>query len=366
MNNKDFAFEFDSKYPDFRELCRVLFIAESQGYLAEAFCFLKDGFLGSSIFKNSLSGNDNELYGDVAKKLGVDLKNVLMVVDTKNDKSYQYGKQHDMFNNAISFFMNNGDFRTVFSHNGDEKTVSCKFSDPRGCGVIRLMSVYINDLEKKDPESVLKNKIKDLEDLEYKRAYARLSSMPPAPDDFWDAVKFVYDYCESKEEFIKLTLGADSVDLSDRNRTRIGRAMLGMEENSDSFMRGNKRSTVTIYRACPAKTKIGAGDWITMSRGYALGHARAYNERVDCEEDKLKISQKTVPESHVLWDQASDDEFFYVPTNLWGDIKNENQLWDKINIDKKPDTVNTYKKEIDKLKNKLNKMKTGNESNFDI
>lgn len=366
MSNKSFAVEFDSKYPDFRDVCRLFFSAESQGRLSEAFYFLKENFLSGSIFKNELSVSDELLYSDVAKKLDIDIKNVLMVVDTKNDKSYQYDQHNGNFNDAISFFMNNGEFKTVFNHNGDEKVFSCNFCEPRGCGVLRMISVFIGDLEKKDPESVLKNKIRELEDLESKRINLRLLSMPAAPDDFWDAIKFVYDYCESKDEFIKLTLGADSVDLSDRNRTRIGRAMLGMEDNSDSFERGDKRSTVTIYRACPAKTKIGVGDWVTMSKGYALGHARAYNERVDREEDKLKISQKTVPESHVLWDQSSEDEFFYVPTNLWGDIKNENQLWDKINVDKKPDTLNPYKKEIDKLKSKLKKMKTGNESNFDM
>lgn len=361
MKEKSLMEHFESKYPDFGELCRVIFIADSQGRMPEAFDLIKDNFLVSSIFKNKLSFEDEALYDNTAKKLGIELKNVLMVVDTKNDKTYQYGETHNTFNNSMSFFMNNGDCKTVFDYKGEEKIASNKFNDNRGCGVIKLMSVYIKELEKKDPESILKNKIKELEDLDYKRAYHRLSSIPPAPDDLWDAIQFVYNYCDSKEEFIKLTLGADSVDLSDRNRTRIGRAMLGMEDNSDSFLRGDKKSTVTVYRACPEKTRIGVGDWITMSREYALGHARAYNGRIGGEEDKLRVSQKTVPGSHVIWDQSSDDEYFYVPTKFWGDIKNENQLWDKINIDKKPDTVNPYKKEIDKLKTKLNKLKNGND-----
>jgi len=348
----------DNKFPEFFEITRFIFIAKDANRLPEALSYLKKNNLRSPIFNTPSQTSDLSKYDETIASFGFDKSNVLMVIDPKAASSKSdFSFKDKMMANATVFFLSDGSYQAVINKDGNDKSFKANYTDTSGCGVLRMLSEYISYEKNNNPAERIKGEIAKLKDEEYARKWKRKDSIPPSPSGFWETIEHIYRYCESREEFFDLTLGADSVDLSDRNRTRVGRAMLGLPDNKAQLSTaGSSRETAVIYRASPRHSRIEAGDWVTLSKSYAATHARAYNGRTGCGEDKLTISQKTVPASSVLWDGANDDEYFYVPSDLWGEMKNEDDLWNNINTERKPDSVDLSAEKVDKLNRKLMKL----------
>lgn len=67
--------------------------------------------------------------------------------------------------------------------------------------------------------------------------------------------------------------------------------------------RGNPKARVTIYRAVPhGVTTINAGDWVSLSEGYAREHGAT---------EGMTVLRATVRASQVCWDGNSLYEYGY-------------------------------------------------------
>lgn len=345
----------DSNFPDMWELLRLMVLAEGAGKLTETLTYLKKNLLKDDFFKIYNDSNSQRDYTFEIEDLGIKKQEVILIADLYGSKSKRnFSYRNEKIENSTVYFLSTGICHAIQKGPGEDKVFEMEYSHHSSGGVMRIFSEYLDYLKKKDPAQIILAEIAKIEEEEYLRKQNRLKNAPPCPAQFEAALKHVYDYAESREEFFSLTLGADSVDLSDRNRTRLGRAMLGLPDNKkDVATVGERRETITVYRASPRNTRIEAGDWVTLSRGYAMGHARAYNGALKNKDEALTISQKTVSADSVLWDEASIDEYFYVPSDLWGDLKSEDDLWKKINTENKPDFCNPSLDSINKLKLRL-------------
>lgn len=345
----------ESNYPNMWELLRLMVLAQNAGKLTETLTYLKKNLLRDDFFKIYTGSDAQYEYTCEIEDLGIKKDEVVLIADIHASKGkrgfvYQNAKVED----STVYFLSSGICHAIQKGNDGDKVFEMEYTGHSSGGVMRIFSEYLNDLKKRDPVQTILSEIAQLEDAEFRRKQDRLKNAPPCPANFDEAIKHIYDYAESREEFFSLTLGADSVDLSDRNRTRLGRAMLGLPDNKkDVSTVGKRRESITVYRASPKNTRIEAGDWVTLSRGYAMGHARAYNENVKNKDEILTVSQKTVSADSVIWDGSSLDEYFYVPSDIWGDLKNEDDLWNKINTDNKPDFCNSTSDSINKLQSRL-------------
>ena len=74
-------------------------------------------------------------------------------------------------------------------------------------------------------------------------------------------------------------------------------------------IKGNPEAEVTVYRAGP-KRELNNGDWITLSKSYAEGHADSWNT---FEGENYKLHEFKVKAKDVLWDMNSLEEWGYFP-----------------------------------------------------
>jgi len=74
-------------------------------------------------------------------------------------------------------------------------------------------------------------------------------------------------------------------------------------------IKGNPEAEVTVYRAGP-KRELNKGDWITLSKTYAEGHADSWNT---FEGENYKLHEFKVKAKDVLWDMNSLEEWGYYP-----------------------------------------------------
>ena len=74
-------------------------------------------------------------------------------------------------------------------------------------------------------------------------------------------------------------------------------------------IKGNPEAEVTVYRAGPKK-ELNNGDWITLSKTYAKGHADSWNT---FEGENYKLHEFKVKAKDVLWDMNSLEEWGYYP-----------------------------------------------------
>lgn len=87
------------------------------------------------------------------------------------------------------------------------------------------------------------------------------------------------------------------------------RGMLGETMRQLNSARGNPEAPVTVYRAAPKGTTINDGDWITLSKTYALQHAYSQSRPGE----KLVVTARQARAKEVRW--AGDDllEFGFFP-----------------------------------------------------
>ena len=72
--------------------------------------------------------------------------------------------------------------------------------------------------------------------------------------------------------------------------------------------RQSGNAPVTVYRAAPRGLKqLNAGDWVTPSRSYALGHAKHATDKAQ----DMTVYKAKVPAKHVRWATDSINEFGY-------------------------------------------------------
>ncbi|AUR93205.1 coil containing protein [Vibrio phage 1.185.O._10N.286.49.C2] len=185
---------------------------------------------------------------------------------------------------------------------------------------------------------------------EVRRREQRINDAPKATGDFDADVKAFAEYAENFQEFTKL-LNADMLDVSDRNRTRIARAVIALDpdaetaanvtqlqpsmiEDAQRFGTPEERDaanaiasegdSVTIYRAMPASGKIEAGDWVGLVKRYAKGHES------NTTGEKAVTRQKKVNKEDLYWYGADFNEWVYIPKGTWGKYESLQDVWDDL------------------------------------
>ncbi|MEZ8293479.1 hypothetical protein AB6D11_06450 [Vibrio splendidus] len=101
------------------------------------------------------------------------------------------------------------------------------------------------------------------------------------------------------------------MDCSNRHLTRIQRALVALESESQSDA---NKTPITLYRAVPidATEAIGAGDWTTPQKHYAERHAAML--QAQGEETMVAIVEAKVGEAFMC---ADANEYCYVPAGTW-------------------------------------------------
>lgn len=188
------------------------------------------------------------------------------------------------------------------------------------------------------------------ERLELRRREQRINDAPKATGDFDADVKALAEYAENLQEFNKL-LSADMLDVSDRNRTRIARAVLALDpdvetaatitelqpamiEDAQQFGTPEERDAanaitntgdrISIFRAMPESGKIEAGDWVGLVKRYAKGHES------NTVGEKAVTRKKTVNKEDLYWYGADFNEWVYIPKGTWGKYESLQDVWDDL------------------------------------
>ena len=222
---------------------------------------------------------------------------------------------------------------------------------------LQLLSTKINQAQQsreKTPEQEAAEKAEierqTAEREEVRRREQRINDAPKATGDFDADVKAFAEYAENFQEFTKL-LNADMLDVSDRNRTRIARAVIALDpdaetaanvtqlqpsmiEDAQRFGTPEERDaanaiasegdSVTIYRAMPASGKIEAGDWVGLVKRYAKGHESNTTGQ------KAVTRQKKVNKEDLYWYGADFNEWVYIPKGTWGKYESLQDVWDDL------------------------------------
>jgi GNAT superfamily N-acetyltransferase len=189
---------------------------------------------------------------------------------------------------------------------------------------------------------------------ETSRREQRINDAPKATGDFDADVKSFAEYAENFQEFKRL-LNADMLDVSDRNRTRIARAVIALdpevetaanvtelqpamiedaqrfgtpEERNAASAIANSGDRITIYRAMPESGKVEAGDWVGLVKQYAKSHES------NTTGEKAVTRQKTVNKEDLYWYGADFNEWVYIPKGTWGKYESLRDVWSDLAPDK--------------------------------
>jgi len=182
---------------------------------------------------------------------------------------------------------------------------------------------------------------------EHQRRERRINDAPKATGDFDADVKSLAEYADNFQEFNRL-LTADMLDVSDRNRTRIARAVIALDpdvetaanvielqpdmvEDAQRFGTPEEKAAanaissdsdkITIFRAMPKSGKIEAGDWVGVAKTYAKGHES------NTTGEKAVTKQKTISKEDLYWYGADFNEWVYIPKGTWGAYTSLSDVW---------------------------------------
>lgn len=181
---------------------------------------------------------------------------------------------------------------------------------------LNALSRIFKEVRESDPQFVKAELAKRERLAETFRRQERLKNIPPLSSDFQTALKQLVDWSEDLNELSE-ALSPSMFDLSDRNRTRLGRATMAL----DGFESGGSETTY-LYRALPQGKTIESGDWVTRNREYAERHAQ-YSE------DPLVVEEIEAYGDEVYWAQADENEFVYIKRGTWA-VTSVQELWDSL------------------------------------
>ena len=230
----------------------------------------------------------------------------------------------------------------------EENQPGSDISDNKGL-TLNILSRVFRSIRLEDPQEQIKSITRETNKSENDRRQHRLKSTPDFSSDFDTAMQEAADWSENLEEFIEL-LRPDMMDGSDRNRTRLGRASMLLDESHEGdYGRGD----ITIYRALPRGESIEAGDWITLSEEYAHDHAN-YSLK-----GESGVTESLTVDGRDVYSHAGDpNEAIYIPSNTFSaDIESIEDLWISLGQESKPKAYPSIDRMIEiKLNNR-----TGNE-----
>ena len=282
-------------------------------------------------------------------------------VDTVKEES---GKSPVLgFHNRIrnSYVMSDGGIYRVNNKSG--KVTKVEDVEARNFLKTKLSSAQ----RKAEPEAVSQQREEDQKRIkaereEHQRRERRINEAPDATGDFDADVKSLANYAENFQEFRRL-LTADMLDVSDRNRTRIARAVIALdpdvetaanvvelqpamiedaqrfgtpEESAAANTIASDSDNITIYRAMPKSGKIEAGDWVGVAKRYAKGHESNVTG------EKAVTKQKKVSKEDLYWYGADFNEWVYIPKGTWGKYESLEDVW----RDLAPGKPSTYETQL--------------------
>ncbi|MCP5058977.1 MAG: hypothetical protein GY937_19920, partial [bacterium] len=189
---------------------------------------------------------------------------------------------------------------------------------------LNILSRVFREIKERDPAEQERLRVQSLRGEETRRRQGRMRDVPKVSPDFDIALQELADWSENFEEF-KNALTPDLMDLSDRNRTRLGRAAMALTPD-DYENAGSGR--VTIHRAMPTGEEIEAGDWVSMDQSYAAGH----ESNVDGDASTVSIE---VDGTEVWWEGTDPHEWVYIPSDTWN-VESLEELWDGLTEGSKP------------------------------
>lgn len=196
---------------------------------------------------------------------------------------------------------------------------------------------------------------------EQQRRIQRLEDTPELTGDLMEDLQKLSEWSESFEEF-QAAITGNMLDTSNRNRTRLGRAAIALDESQNvrEFINGedssviqsairssqvteretaqallNADDTITIYRGQPVGQEIGAGDWVALSETYARTH------ETNVETGDAETISQEVPVEDVYWYGADIHEWVYIPSDTWGNTESLLDFWRQNGGDGKPESYTT-------------------------
>ena len=226
---------------------------------------------------------------------------------------------------------------------------------------VNLISGVFRDVRNNSPEEQAKQAEERARLEEERRRDRRIQDAPKLSGEFNADLKTLADYAENFEEFKRL-LSADMLDISDRNRTRLARALIALDpdaERASTIMEqqpdmvedaqrygtpsekaaanalNSKSKRVTIFRTMPSGAAIEAGDWVALVKSYAQSHSGNVTE------GKATTRQKTISKDDLYWYGADFNEWVYVPSDTWGNYTSLEDVWQDLAGDK-PRTYNQF------------------------
>lgn len=226
---------------------------------------------------------------------------------------------------------------------------------------VNTISGIFRDVRNNSPEEHAKQAEQRARLEEERRRDRRIQDAPKLSGDFNADLKTLADYAENFEEFKRL-LSADMLDISDRNRTRLARALIALDpdaERASTIMEqqpdmvedaqrygtpsekaaanalNSKSKRVTIFRTMPSGAAIEAGDWVALVKSYAQSHSGNVTE------GKATTRQKTISKDDLYWYGADFNEWVYVPSDTWGNYTSLEDVWQDLAGDK-PRTYNQF------------------------
>ena len=242
-----------------------------------------------------------------------------------------------IFNDDNKLLLVGADGEAVNIMTGKESGKTIVMDLPKEDGMpyylFRVLGKLSQEMAKNDPEEVARREQAAARAQEINRRQQRIQSIPEMPEDFWDAMKALADWSQCREEFIE-ALSPSMFDLSDRNLTRLSRAMMSMDcfQDDGTFERvGDEGESITVYRLQPMGCEIEAGDWVTTDPAYAQMHESNVKGR-------FYVQELEVDGGEVWWDQTDVHEAVYIPEGLWGAYYDIEQVWESLTEGLKPDT----------------------------
>lgn len=226
---------------------------------------------------------------------------------------------------------------------------------------VNTLSGVFRDVRNNSPEEQAKQAEQRARLEEERRRDRRIQDAPRLSGDFNADLKTLADYAENFEEFKRL-LSADMLDISDRNRTRLARALIALDpdaERASTIMEqqpdmvedaqrygtpsekaaanalNSKSKRVTIFRTMPSGAAIEAGDWVALVKSYAQSHSGNVTE------GKATTRQKTISKDDLYWYGADFNEWVYVPSDTWSNYTSLEDVWQDLAGDK-PRTYNQF------------------------
>lgn len=226
---------------------------------------------------------------------------------------------------------------------------------------VNTISGVFRDVRNNSPEEQAKQAEERARLEEERRRDRRIQDAPKLSGDFNADLKTLADYAENFEEFKRL-LSADMLDISDRNRTRLARALIALDpdaERASTIMEqqpdmvedaqrygtpsekaaanalNSKSKRVTIFRTMPSGAAIEAGDWVALVKSYAQSHSGNVTE------GKATTRQKTISKDDLYWYGADFNEWVYIPSDTWGNYTSLEDVWQDLAGDK-PRTYNQF------------------------